>query len=85
MEFLCLTLLFQFHSLSSLATLREELELAVTDKGLDPDERDAALSICLISGVENGGINPESIRAIYHDHCYTQLPTPPSATGRETR
>lgn len=60
------------------AALREELELAVSDKGLDAAERDAALSICLISGAENGGVNPAIIKAIHHDHCYTQLPTPPS-------
>ena len=63
----------------SLAALREELELAVTDKGLDAAERDAALSICLISGAENGGVDPAIVRAIYNDHCYTQLPTPPSS------
>jgi forkhead box protein N len=64
---------------SMIGALREELELAITDKGLDAAERDAALSICLISGAENGGVDPAIIRAIYNDHCYTQLPTPPSS------
>ena len=69
----------------SVAALRNELELVVSDQGLDPDERDAALSICLISGAENGGIDPFTIRAIYHDHCYTQLPTPPPSPIPEQR
>ena len=61
------------------------MELVVSDKGLDPAERDAALSICLISGAENGGVNPLTLRAIYHDHCYTQLPTPPPTPNLESR
>lgn len=76
---------WHYYNIYSLAALRDELELVVSDKGLDPDERDAALSICLISGAENGGINPFTIRAIYHDHCYTQLPTPPPSPIHEQR
>ena len=64
------------------AALRAELELAVTDKDLDPAERDAALSMCLISG---GGDSDDSpllaLRAIYHDHNYTELPSPPPVPG----
>ena len=67
------------------AALREELELAVSDKGLDAAERDAALSICLISGAENGGVDPMIVRAIYHDHCYTDLPTPPPSPTPSSR
>ena len=57
----------------------------MSDKGLDAAERDAALSICLISGAENGGVDPMIVRAIYHDHCYTDLPTPPPSPTPSSR
>lgn len=50
----------------------------MTDKDLDPAERDAALSMCLISGGDGGVSTAFALRAVYHDHCYTQLPTPPT-------
>lgn len=62
--------------------LRAELELAVTDKDLDPAERDAALSMCLISGGDGGVSTACALRAIYHDHSYTQLPPLPHCPSR---
>ena len=57
--------------------LRAELELVVTDKDLDPAERDAALSMCLISGGDGGEGSLFTLRAVYHDHSYTELPSLP--------
>lgn len=66
----------------SLAALRAELELAVTDKDIDPAEREAALSMCLISGGGDIADSPLlALRAIYHDHNYTELPSPPPCPG----
>ena len=45
-------------------------------EGLDPAERDAALTMCMISGGENGSppVTSELLQAILHDHCYSKKP-----------
>ena len=54
----------------------------MTDKDLDPAERDAALSMCLISGAgDNGESSLLALQAVYHDHSYTELPSPPPCPG----
>lgn len=50
--------------------------LLLFTEGLDPAERDAALTMCMISGGENGSppVTSELLQAILHDHCYSKKP-----------
>lgn len=45
---------------------------------VDPAERDAALTMCMISGGSEGSVS-DLLHAVIHDHCYTKCPLlPPS-------
>lgn len=49
---------------------------------MDPAERDAALTMCMISGSSesSGDSVSEVLHAVIHDHCYTKCPLlPPSS------
>jgi len=42
---------------------------------VDPAERDAALTMCMISGSSDGGGDvSDALHAVIHDHCYTKCP-----------
>lgn len=47
---------------------------------MDPAERDAALTMCMISGSsEHSSSVSDLLHAVIHDHCYTKCPLlPPS-------
>lgn len=53
---------------------------------LDPAERDAALTMCMISGSPDHSttVTPGILHAIQHDHCYSRRP-PPSALRPTTK
>ena len=49
---------------------------------MDPAERDAALTMCMIGGNSEGAelLGSDLLHGIYHDHCYTkEPPLPPPA------
>lgn len=48
-------------------------------ESVDPAERDAALTMCMISGTSEeteSGVS-ELLHAVIHDHCYTKCPVLP--------
>ena len=50
---------------------------------VDPAERDAALTMCMISGSPDqpGAVTPNILNAVFHDHCYTKRPIFPLLTS----
>ena len=63
------------NSLQPSLTCNQRHVFLITE-GLDPAERDAALTMCMISGGENGSppVTSELLQAILHDHCYSKKP-----------
>jgi hypothetical protein len=60
-----------------------------TVDSVDPAERDAALTMCMISGGSETGSASDMLHAVIHDHCYTKCPLlppspPPSPTPQVT-
>ena len=46
---------------------------------VDPAERDAALTMCMISGSSDhsSAVTPDLLHAVFHDHCYSKRPVLP--------
>ncbi len=75
------------HKLSHCHIVNQSLActlLSLPTESVDPAERDAALTMCMISGGSEGDLS-ESLATVYHDHSYCKKVVKPPVTVRLPR